>query len=89
MPTYEYECRACGRRFERQQGMTETPVAKCPKCGGEVRRLISGGSGFIMKGNGQGRLGHGEGGCSLESEGRTCCGRSERCGKPSCGGARE
>jgi putative FmdB family regulatory protein len=89
MPTYEYECRACGQRFERQQGMTEAPLAQCPKCGGEVRRLISGGSGFIMKGNGEGRLGRGASGCSLEAGGQTCCGRDERCGKPPCGGARE
>lgn len=98
MPTYEYECRACGQRFERQQGMTEAPLAKCPKCGGEVRRLISGGTGFIMKGSGQARLGRGEGGCwprrpqsgcTLEAGGQTCCGRDERCGKPPCGGARE
>ena len=89
MPTYEYECRACGRRFDRQQSMTEAPLAKCPKCGGEVRRLISGGSGFIMKGSGQGRLGSGEGGCSLEAGGQTCCGRDERCGKPPCGDNKE
>jgi putative FmdB family regulatory protein len=85
MPTYEYECRACGWRFEKQQGMTEAPLAKCPQCGGDVHRLISGGSGFIMNG-GQGRSGHSSGGCSLETEGRTCCGRSERCDKPPCGG---
>ena len=66
MPTYEYECRKCGLRFERQQGMTEAPLTQCPKCDGEVQRLISGGSGFILKGNGQGRFGRDEGGCSLE-----------------------
>jgi putative FmdB family regulatory protein len=85
MPTYEYECRACGVRFEQQQGMTEAPLTQCPKCGGEVWRLISGGSGFIMKGD-QARLARNGGGCSLSSSGKTCCGRGERCGKPSCGG---
>jgi putative FmdB family regulatory protein len=89
MPTYEYECRACGRRFEEQQGMNEPPLKNCPKCGGDVQRLISGGSGFIMKGGNAGRLGRGEGACSLESEGHTCCGRTERCGKPPCGGTEE
>ncbi len=84
MPTYEYECRTCGRRFEERQGMNEQPLEKCPKCGGDVRRLISGGSGFIMKG-GQGRTGRDSGGCSLESEGHTCCGRQERCDRPACG----
>jgi putative FmdB family regulatory protein len=88
MPTYEYECRTCGRRFEEQQGMNEPPLEKCPKCGGDVHRLISGGSGFIMKG-GQGGPGHSSGGCALETEGHTCCGRAERCGKPPCGNGQE
>lgn len=88
MPTYEYKCEACGHKFERRQGMTEAPLERCPKCDGEVRRLISGGSGFIMK-DGQGRSGHSGGACSLENEGHTCCGRSERCGKPACGGTGE
>jgi putative FmdB family regulatory protein len=97
MPTYEYECRACGRRFEEQQGMNEPPLEKCSKCGGDVHRLISGGSGFIMKG-GQGGPGHSGGACwprrpqsdcALETEGHTCCGRSERCGKPPCGNTGE
>jgi putative FmdB family regulatory protein len=82
MPTYEYECKACGHRFERQQRGTDAPVAECPECRGEVRRLISGGAGFIVKG-GTARGSGGPGGsCSLESTGRTCCGSDHRCGKP-------
>lgn len=81
MPTYEYECRACGTRFERRQGITEAPLGECPECGGLVQRLVSGGAGFILKGGTQGG-----GACSLEREGRTCCGRDERCGKSTCGG---
>jgi hypothetical protein len=38
-----------------------------------------------MKGD-QARLARNGGGCSLSSSGKTCCGRGERCGKPSCGG---
>ncbi len=85
MPTYEYECRQCGLRFERRQPMTERPLTECPECRGEVRRLISGGVGFIIKGAGHGRAGQRGNGCSLEQIGKTCCGRDERCGKPSCG----
>lgn len=81
MPTYEYECAACGKRFERRQSITEEPIALCPDCGGKVRRLISGGAGFILKGGG-GRTGKD---CSLEKSGQTCCGRSERCERPHCG----
>lgn len=88
MPTYEYECKACSKRFERRQAITEAPLTKCPECAGEVRRLISGGSGFILKGAGQGRSEKRENGCSLETFGKTCCGREERCGKPPCGGGK-
>ncbi|HUV89588.1 MAG TPA: zinc ribbon domain-containing protein, partial [Anaerolineae bacterium] len=40
MPLYEYQCRACGVRFERQQHVNDEPVKICPECGGEVVRLI-------------------------------------------------
>lgn len=53
MPTYEYECDACGHEFERLQRMTDPAVKKCPKCAKlKVRRLISGGAGVIFKGSG-------------------------------------
>jgi putative FmdB family regulatory protein len=51
MPAYEYECRGCGGHFERRQKMSEPEVAACPACGGEVRRLISGGAGVVSKGS--------------------------------------
>ncbi|AFV12450.1 putative regulatory protein FmdB [Thermacetogenium phaeum DSM 12270] len=86
MPTYEYVCERCGIRFERQQAVTEAPLTDCPECRGKVHRLISGGAGFILKGQRRDRPGPGREECSLEQSGRTCCGRSERCGKPSCEG---
>ena len=52
MPTYDYECEECGYHFEKFHGMSEEPVSRCPKCGGPVRRLKSGGSGIIFKGQG-------------------------------------
>jgi len=82
MPTYEYRCVACGHVFEQQQSITEAPVAECPKCRGKVHRIISGGTGFILK---EGTRSQHENGCSLEMEARTCCGRDERCEKPPCG----
>lgn len=86
MPTYEYECKQCGKRFEQQQAITDAPLKDCPECDGEVRRLVSGGTGFMFKDSGHGGYGRHGGGCSLEQEGKTCCGRDERCGKPPCGG---
>jgi putative FmdB family regulatory protein len=85
MPTYEYQCDSCGSTFEQQQSMTDPPLVECPQCHGPVRRLVSGGAGFILKGTGPGRAGKSGGGCSFEQVGRTCCGRDERCGKPECG----
>lgn len=85
MPTYEYECSACGLKFERRQAMSEPPIAECPECRGEAHRLISGGTGFIFKNSGSGAPPSNRQGCSLENTGRTCCGRRERCEKPPCG----
>lgn len=52
MPTYEYECAKCGHRFEKFQKMTDAPVKKCPKCGGQPDRLLGAGGGIIFKGSG-------------------------------------
>ncbi len=52
MPNYDYECTACGYRFEAFQQMSDKPLAKCPKCSKKVKRLIGGGSGIIFKGSG-------------------------------------
>ncbi len=53
MPTYEYECEACGETVEVFQTMKEAPKKKCPSCGKlRLKRLIGGGSGFIFKGSG-------------------------------------
>lgn len=52
MPTYEYECDRCKYHFEEFQSITEEPLARCPKCRGRVRRLISAGAGLLFKGSG-------------------------------------
>lgn len=40
MPTYEYECKDCGERFERRQHMTDKSVTECPACSGVVRKVL-------------------------------------------------
>ncbi len=54
MPTYEYQCKKCGKRFEAFQSINEKPITKCPikYCGGSVFRVISPGAGFLFKGSG-------------------------------------
>jgi putative FmdB family regulatory protein len=51
VPTYEYECRKCGRVFEEKQRISAPPLTTCEKCGGTVRRLLSPAP-FILKGEG-------------------------------------
>ena len=41
MPLYEYQCDACGRRFELIRKFSDPPVTDCPTCGGAVRKLLS------------------------------------------------
>ena len=86
MLTYEYECETCGLKFEHRQAITEQPITECPQCRGKVRRLVSGGSGFMLKGYSHDQMGQGRQACSLEQVGKTCCGQEERCGKSPCGG---
>lgn len=52
MPTYDYQCGACGHRYEVFQRMSDGPKRTCPKCKGRVRRLIGTGAGLLFKGSG-------------------------------------
>lgn len=53
MPTYEYQCDACGHAYELFQSITAKPVKKCPACGrARARRLIGAGASIIFRGSG-------------------------------------
>jgi len=53
MPTYEYECTACGHKFEEWQSITADPITKCPECKKKkVKRLLGTGGAIIFKGSG-------------------------------------
>ena len=42
MPMYEYECAACGHRFERIRKFSDPPIDECPNCGErKVQKLLS------------------------------------------------
>lgn len=51
MPIYEYECDACGHRFETIQKFSDPPVETCPSCGRTVHKLQSAPA-FQFKGTG-------------------------------------
>ena len=52
MPIYDYQCAACGHRFELRQGFDAEPIEVCPRCQGQAHRrfhsvtVIYKGSGF-------------------------------------------
>ena len=55
MPLYEYQCDACGHRFELIRRFSDAPIESCPHCqSGPVKRLQSApaiqfkGSGFYI-----------------------------------------
>jgi putative FmdB family regulatory protein len=53
MPTYDYECAACGHRFDELQSFSDPPLTKCPKCKkNKLQRLFGGGGAIIFKGGG-------------------------------------
>jgi putative FmdB family regulatory protein len=42
MPLYDYDCSACGRRFEVIHALDAEPPARCPLCGsGPVRKAFA------------------------------------------------
>jgi len=52
MPLYEYQCDACGVRFELIRKFSDPPLEVCPTCGkGPVQKLISSPA-FQFKGSG-------------------------------------
>lgn len=53
MPTYDYECDACGHKLEIFQSITAEPLNKCPECKKKkLRRLLGTGAALMFKGSG-------------------------------------
>jgi putative FmdB family regulatory protein len=51
VPTYEYECTACGQRVEVYQRISEDPLTTCGVCGGQLRKVFHP-AGIVFKGTG-------------------------------------
>jgi putative FmdB family regulatory protein len=53
MPTYDYECEACGHTWEMFQRIVEDPIKQCPDCKKKkARRLFGTGGAVMFKGSG-------------------------------------
>lgn len=53
MPTYDYECGACGHEMELFQGINDPVKKKCPECGKlKLKRLFGSGAAIVFKGSG-------------------------------------
>ena len=51
MPTYEYVCKGCGKRFDAFQSFSDKPLKKHDECGGELQKVFHT-AGIIFKGSG-------------------------------------
>lgn len=52
MPTFDYKCKKCENVQEEWHSINANPEVKCTECNSECERIISGGTGFILKGDG-------------------------------------
>ncbi|MCX4915269.1 FmdB family zinc ribbon protein [Streptomyces sp. NBC_00687] len=51
MPTYQYQCTACGEGLEAVQKFTDDALTECPNCGGRLKKVFSA-VGIVFKGSG-------------------------------------
>ena len=96
MPLYEYQCEACGKRFEVIQKFSDPPAETCRVCGkGPVQRLFSSpaiqfkGTGWYItdysqKGKSSGSDG-GSGGSASDKDGKD--GKDKSAGKSDAAGS--
>ena len=53
MPTYDYQCEACGHEFELFQSISDPIKRKCPECSKlKLKRLFGTGAAVVFKGSG-------------------------------------
>jgi putative FmdB family regulatory protein len=53
MPTYEYQCKACGHALEEFHSIMDPPLTRCPRCQTDnLVRVMGTGVGLIFRGTG-------------------------------------
>ena len=52
MPTYNYYCSDCDAHFSYFQKMSDDAKTNCENCDGNIKRVITGGTGIIFKWSG-------------------------------------
>ena len=52
MPTYVYQCKECGHRFEIFQSFSADPLEACPECREVALRKVLFPAGVVFKGSG-------------------------------------
>lgn len=52
MPTYQYQCDACGAPLEVVQSFSEDALTECPACNAPELRKVYGSVGVVFKGSG-------------------------------------
>lgn len=91
MPTYEYQCKACGHSLEEFHSITEPPLSRCPKCNTDnLVRIMGTGAGLIFRGTGFYLTDYKKSGGSPQTPSKTSGGTSSGGGsdsKPSSGGS--
>src|SRR6185295_3257863 len=79
--TYEYVCEACGHQWEAEQSIKDAALKKCVACGkNTAKRLVSGGTGFLLKGGGWYADGYGSKSSSTSGEPPTSKGAGDGAG---------
>lgn len=70
MPLYEYQCQQCSERVEIIQKFSDPPYSHCPKCGGDMKKLVSSPA-IQFKGSGFYKTDYASGSGGAKSESKT------------------
>ena len=88
MPIYGYRCRSCGNEFEILQKMSDPPLKTCPKCSGELNKMVYA-AGVIFKGSGYYSTDYKSAGAKASDSAEKASEKAERAGSNGSSGSSE